>query len=209
MASGIPYHGWLWFHSLHHKYNNDQKGEDGRVRDPVSFYRFGQNTERENFWSYCVTGIYRDFKGVTLFDPNNTCRSKINPSHINIVIKETWIIYLYLASIFCINFYYGLFYLLVWILSLIGNNAKSYGEHYLAVEPKNYRSNSVGSYGRLFNLLCLNNGYHQEHHVNPNLHWTRLPELTTTLPKNRKTIRGMYAFNTPWWNDFKKPWSPK
>ena len=209
MVTGIPFHGWLWFHSTHHRYNNDQKGKDGRVNDPVSFYRFGQNGKRENFWSYCILGLYRDFKGITLFDPTNTCSSKITPAHISIITRETWIIYLYLASIFCINFYYGLFYLLIWMLSLIGNNAKSYGEHYLAVDPNNYQLNSVGSYGRIFNFLCLNNGYHQEHHVNPGLHWSRLSELTTTLPKNRKIIKGIYAFNTPWGNDFKQLWNLK
>tara|TARA_R110000868_G_scaffold144576_5_gene363852 strand:- start:362 stop:649 length:288 start_codon:yes stop_codon:yes gene_type:complete len=95
------------------------------------------------------------------------------------------------------------------MLSLIGNNAKSYGEHYLTVDPNNYQLNSVGSYGRIFNFLCLNNGYHQEHHVNPGLHWNRLSELTTTLPKNRKIIKGIYAFNTPLWNDFKELWNLK
>jgi len=31
-------------------------------------------------------------------------------------------------------------------------------------------------YGRLYNLLLFNDGYHVEHHARPGAHWTRLPE---------------------------------
>jgi hypothetical protein len=31
-------------------------------------------------------------------------------------------------------------------------------------------------YGRLYNVLCFNDGYHAEHHASPGVHWTRLPE---------------------------------
>lgn len=31
-------------------------------------------------------------------------------------------------------------------------------------------------YGKLYNVLFFNDGYHIEHHANPALHWTRLPE---------------------------------
>ena len=31
-------------------------------------------------------------------------------------------------------------------------------------------------YGRLYNLVCFNDGYHVEHHAHPHVHWTRLPE---------------------------------
>jgi hypothetical protein len=30
-------------------------------------------------------------------------------------------------------------------------------------------------YGKLYNLLCFNDGYHAEHHARPNVHWTHLP----------------------------------
>jgi hypothetical protein len=30
-------------------------------------------------------------------------------------------------------------------------------------------------YGRIYNLLCFNDGYHAEHHGEASLHWTRLP----------------------------------
>ena len=31
-------------------------------------------------------------------------------------------------------------------------------------------------YGRVYNLLCFNDGYHAEHHAHPTVHWTGLPE---------------------------------
>jgi hypothetical protein len=30
-------------------------------------------------------------------------------------------------------------------------------------------------YGRIYNFLCFNDGYHAEHHANPGVHWTQLP----------------------------------
>jgi hypothetical protein len=36
-------------------------------------------------------------------------------------------------------------------------------------------------YGRLYNLLCFNDGYHVEHHANPGVHWTALPRRRAPL----------------------------
>jgi hypothetical protein len=39
-------------------------------------------------------------------------------------------------------------------------------------------------YGRLYNVLFFNDGYHVEHHANPGLHWTRLPERRKALVRS-------------------------
>jgi hypothetical protein len=39
-------------------------------------------------------------------------------------------------------------------------------------------------YGRLYNVLFFNDGYHVEHHANPGLHWTRLPERREALVRS-------------------------
>ena len=33
-------------------------------------------------------------------------------------------------------------------------------------------------YGRIYNFLCFNDGYHAEHHGDPAIHWTNLPEIS-------------------------------
>ena len=35
-------------------------------------------------------------------------------------------------------------------------------------------------YGRIYNFLCFNDGYHAEHHSNPAAHWTNLPHRIET-----------------------------
>jgi hypothetical protein len=35
---------------------------------------------------------------------------------------------------------------------------------------------ATSHYGAIYNVLCFNDGYHVEHHANPGIHWTRLPE---------------------------------
>lgn len=34
---------------------------------------------------------------------------------------------------------------------------------------------ATSHYGRIYNFLCFNDGYHAEHHADPSIHWTNLP----------------------------------
>ncbi len=34
----------------------------------------------------------------------------------------------------------------------------------------------MSHYGSIYNALCFNDGYHAEHHANPSIHWTTLPQ---------------------------------
>jgi Fatty acid desaturase len=36
----------------------------------------------------------------------------------------------------------------------------------------------ISHYGRIYNFLCFNDGYHAEHHAAPAIHWTNLPRLS-------------------------------
>ena len=42
---------------------------------------------------------------------------------------------------------------------------------------------TTSHYGKLYNILLFNDGYHVEHHANPGLHWTRLPESRDTAAR--------------------------
>src|SRR5207244_6782809 len=39
---------------------------------------------------------------------------------------------------------------------------------------------TTSHYGRLYNLLFFNDGYHVEHHAAPGTHWARLPDRIAT-----------------------------
>lgn len=57
---------------------------------------------------------------------------------------------------------------------------------------------TTSHYSKLYNVLFFNDGYHVEHHVNPGVHWTRLPEyrepaaLASAWPA---AVRWMEAFS--------------
>jgi fatty acid desaturase len=53
---------------------------------------------------------------------------------------------------------------------------QNYFEHYGATPGERF-ANAVSYYGRLYNLLAFNDGYHQEHHLRPQAHWSTLPAV--------------------------------
>jgi fatty acid desaturase len=55
-------------------------------------------------------------------------------------------------------------------------NVQNYYRHYGA-DPEDRAADSVSHYGRLYNLLTFNDGFHQEHHLSPGSHWSRMPEV--------------------------------
>jgi hypothetical protein len=44
-----------------------------------------------------------------------------------------------------------------------------------------HAAGTTSHYGRIYNLLCFNDGYHVEHHANPGVHWTMLPQRVVPL----------------------------
>jgi fatty acid desaturase len=59
--------------------------------------------------------------------------------------------------------------------------AENYVEHLDAVPGDRFK-NAVSCYSPWYNQVWFNNGYHQEHHFRPSLHWTLLPTLKAELP---------------------------
>ena len=102
--------------------------------------------------------------------------------------------------------YFVFFYLPSYYLGWVLSYAEGYLEHY-GGQPGNPYANSVSSYHRLYNLLWFNNGYHQEHHWDPKVHWTRMKELhqqiEPQMAANRTRILGPHitGFLEEWFNE--------
>jgi fatty acid desaturase len=76
--------------------------------------------------------------------------------------------------------YFSFFYLPSFFLGWVLSYAEGYLEHY-GGQPGNPFANSVSSYQWLYNLLWFNNGYHQEHHWDPKMHWTCMKHLSEQI----------------------------
>jgi fatty acid desaturase len=179
-------------HLHHHKYNNDAPDpETGTTKDLTSTWRYSPWPWREeSFWSYALLGYFRSDFGFLL-------REVRRKGLLSWVIWES-------AALFALLIVMGLlnpgglvlFYLPVWYFGNAAAQAENYLEHYGAI-PGNRKTDSVSSYGRLYNLIWFNNGYHQEHHYRPQTHWTRIPEVKDLLPPEsaRHVVRGAHWFN--------------
>lgn len=96
---------------------------------------------------------------------------------------------LYLAALCAMDWR---FFLVVFVPSsfLYGLLAQcgEYGQHN-GVDASNARADSVSAYGRLYNVLFLNSGYHQEHHVRPGVHWMKLPQFRQEMaPESERVV---------------------
>jgi hypothetical protein len=72
-----------------------------------------------------------------------------------------WIVMCAAAPLFFLSVYFP-----GWAAGLLLCAAHGYYEH---------AHGTTSHYGRMYNLLLFNDGYHVEHHANPTTHWTQLP----------------------------------
>ncbi|WP_255992081.1 fatty acid desaturase [Chitinolyticbacter albus] len=75
--------------------------------------------------------------------------------------------------------------------------AENFLQHWGATDPADASRDSVSSYGRWYNWLTFNLGYHQEHHYRPGAHWQQLPLLRQQLPADRRTVPYTHYINIP------------
>jgi fatty acid desaturase len=176
----------------HHRYNNDKKGPGGSTRDVSSTFRRGENGEHAPVLSYVVTGVCdslmslgkevlsarrlwrvgSDECGLLAVAARSAGRRRRELRQVQLdravhcaamlgfaLISWRWALLGYLPAV-CIAF--GLV------------NLQNYYRHYGA-RPGDRNADSVSYYGRLYNIVTFNDGYHQEHHLNPRAHWSQLP----------------------------------
>jgi fatty acid desaturase len=178
----------------HHWFNNDSKGMDGSTRDTSSTYRDGVDGEHAPLPRYALGGA--------LFTWANRCKEllyaarlwRVGPAETNLLslvsrreprrtreLRQVQIdraaTCLSLVLFVIISWQWTLFcYLPAFYLTLALVNVQNYYRHYGA-NPANRAADSVSHYGRLYNLLTFNDGYHQEHHLSPATHWSQLPAV--------------------------------
>ena len=178
----------------HHRYNNDRPEPGGSTRDRSSTYRNGKDGQHEPLVSYALRGAVdslvgrvSDLAGVIRLwrvgarDDNLLALASRKPDRRRrelrqlqvdraahclalgafAVISWQWTVMCYLPAFFC-------------ALTLV--NVQNYFRHYGA-NPDSRMSDSVSHYGRLYNLVTFNDGYHQEHHLSPATHWSRMPAV--------------------------------
>lgn len=190
MALGVPHILYHHYHLNHHFGDNDAKGPDGTTRDWSSIYRYGDNGEPEAFWRYCLVSFFR----VELGPVVRKCFVH-GPWHVAQLAAESVVLVVFWAAMAAVDWrYFAFFYLPSYYLGWVLSYAEGYLEHYRC-QPGNHFANSVSSYNWWYNFLWFNNGYHQEHHWAPKVHWTQMAQLhqqikPQLIANHTRTLKG-------------------
>jgi fatty acid desaturase len=171
---GLPQAHYRHEHLIHHRYTNDRLNAEGYTNDPTSLFANGKNGQPENLISYSLLGLFR----TDLLDSFRTICRKGEAHQLKVELLACGLglaIYLALSWPYFLLFYLPTFYI-GWVLEHIEN----YYEHFGGT-PENRYANSTSYYGWLYNLLFCNEGYHQEHHLRPGVHWAKRPETRQEL----------------------------
>ncbi|MBV4458308.1 fatty acid desaturase [Pseudomonas sp. COR58] len=101
--------------------------------------------------------------------------------------------------VLCLTDWQFFFFYFIPVTYLIDSlrQGENYFQHWGATDPFDPKRDSVSCYGKLYNWLTFNLGYHQEHHYKPGVHWLKLPELTKDLPSDRHTVPYSHYLNAP------------
>ena len=192
IALGLPQTLYKYHHLNHHQFNNDLKDPvTNTTRDRSSTYRFSRHPDREeHIASYSTLGPFRTELGSLYAAARAKNRSGLVWLEAAAMLAFSGTL-AYLHPMFFLKFVIP-----VWFLGQVAALAENYLEHHYAI-PGNRGTDSVSCYNRLYNWLWFNNGYHQEHHCKPTVHWTQVPALRQEmLPETqRRVVRGAHWFN--------------
>ena len=167
---GLPQILYRYHHLNHHRWENDRRGEGGKTRDHSSTFAYGKEGRQEKVISYCALGLFRP--GTVESYREAVRKGEGGQFWFELVLTVTGLAGLTVLSWRWMVFYYLPIFYAGWFLAHLEN----YYEHYLGT-PEIAHANSVSHYGRLYNYLFCNEGYHQEHHIRPQVHWTGRPVL--------------------------------
>jgi fatty acid desaturase len=186
----LPQVLYKYHHLTHHQYANDPV-RNGTTLDPSSTYRYGRDGRQEGFVRYCALSLFRDggtghaFREAMRHGQRTQFAMELAVIAIVaalwIAIDWRWMLLAYVPT-----FYFG------WFLALLEN----YFEHHRASNQQSRYADSVSYYGPTYNVLMFNEGYHQEHHLKPHLHWTRRPQVHRELESKIREA-GAYEARMP------------
>jgi len=185
MAMGLPQTLYYHHHMNHHRFTNSEK-------DISSLFNHSKEEVEEGILSYSFIGFFR----IDLLALAKKAKKKEDK---NLLILETLGVLAFWGFLISLDWKFFLtFYLPVWYLGQVAALMENYFEHY-GTKPGDRKTDSVSCYGKLYNLLWFNNGYHQEHHYSPTVHWTRIKEVKTRLPSehDRKVVKLAHFTNIP------------
>ncbi|WP_405113429.1 fatty acid desaturase [Micromonospora sp. NBC_01405] len=178
----------------HHRFNNDQIGQDGDTRDLSSTYRDGRDGEHAPLLRYAAGGalsslvsrgrelsyayrLWRVGDDETDLLSLASRRESRRGRELLQIRADRAAHCLSLGLFAAISWQWALLsYLPAFFLALTMVNVQNYYRHYGA-DPGDRAADSVSHYSRLYNKLTFNDGYHQEHHLSPNSHWSQLPAV--------------------------------
>jgi fatty acid desaturase len=171
---GLPQILYRFHHLNHHAHTNDRPGADGRTRDLGSTYAHGRGGQHEHVLRYCALALFRP--GTTEAWKTAVRKGQGGQLAFELSVCIAGIAVLaWLSPAFLLAYWLPVFYV-GWFLAHMEN----YYEH-VGAKPHDRYTNSVSYYGRLYNALLCNEGYHQEHHLRPQAHWTERPRVRTEL----------------------------
>ncbi len=178
---GLPQSLYRIHHLNHHRHNNHPD------TDESSTYRFGKNGKEENIFTYSLLGVVR----TDLMALYKSARKQSALPVIEVITLVSFVVVLFL-----VNWKLALGYFLPsMFLGQVFAVWENYCEHHRA--PLNDRKrDSVSCYNSLYNFLWFNNGFHQEHHFSPQVHWTEIPDVKEALPEDRVIVKGCHLMNS-------------
>lgn len=159
-------------HTQHHKGNSDRKDDEtGETIDWISIYRHGHDDEPENVWSYVFLSFFRDNPVAIKRELAKRGATEMRWGNV-----EMFVFSAMLAVLAWFNWRFIVYFLPFMYLGHCFSYLNGYYRHY-GGNPDEPIAWGVSSYGKFYNALFFNNGYHAEHHFRPSVHWTRMHAL--------------------------------
>lgn len=168
-ALGTPQTMYNYVHMRHHAGNSDRIGADGATVDPISLYQYGADGKVEPALSYIFLQFWRDDGPFTVARAIRARR----PAQARQALEEFWAMIALYALLAAINWQFVLFLAPFYYLGQCMSFLIAWYEH-AGANPDLPIATGVSAYGRAYNWLFMNNGFHAEHHHRPKAHWTTM-----------------------------------